>query len=188
MTELLEARIETIAAGGAGLARVGGKPVFIKGSIPTELLLCRVVKDHRSWAEAEPLEILEASPDRVKPACGIYGKCGGCNLQHMDYGAQLAAKTDILKDAFVRIGGFCPPEPAVIPSEPWEYRNRMQFHAIRQSNKKNTGVLWGLKSEKSASLVPVSDCPVADPGIRGLLREEEKKTPLTPFQKDRFNV
>jgi len=186
-TPILQARIESIAAGGAGLARVDGKPVFIKGGIPGERLVISITKDHRSWAEAETLEILEASPDRVKPVCGIYGICGGCNLQHLGYKAQLAAKTAILKDAFVRIGGFEPPEPAVIPSEPWEYRNRMQFHAIRESGKKSTGVLWGLKSEKSPSLVPVPDCPIADPGIRKLLCEE-KKSFLAPLGKDRFNV
>jgi len=179
--ELLEARIETIASGGAGLARLDGKPVFIKGGIPGERLVCRITKDHRSWAQAEMLELLDASTDRVKPCCGVYGICGGCNLQHLDYKAQLAAKTAILKDAFVRIGGFQPPEPIVIPSEPWEYRNRMQFH-------KSSVVLWGLKSEKSSGLVPIPDCPIADPGIRRLLREEEKKTLLTPLGKDRFTV
>jgi len=184
---LLKTRIESIAAGGAGLARVGGKPVFIKGGIPGERLVISISKDHRSWAEAETLEILEVSPDRVKPVCGVYGICGGCNLQHLDYKTQLAAKTAILKDAFVRIGGICPPEPVLIPSEPWEYRNRMQFHAIRESGKNSAGVLWGLKSEKSADLVAVPDCPIADPGIRKLLREE-KKALLTPLEKDRFNV
>jgi 23S rRNA (uracil1939-C5)-methyltransferase len=186
--ELLEARIETIAAGGAGLARVDGKPVFIKGGIPGERLVCSITKDHRSWAQAEILELLDSSQDRVKPVCGIYGTCGGCNLQHLGYKAQLAAKTAILKDAFVRIGGCSPPEPAVIPSEPWEYRNRMQFHAIRESGKKSDGLLWGLKSEKSASAVPVPDCPIADSGIRKLLREKEKKRLLTPLGKDRFTV
>jgi 23S rRNA (uracil1939-C5)-methyltransferase len=187
MAELLEARIESIASGGAGLARINGKPVFIKGSLPGEKLVCRITKEHRSWAQAQPLELLEPSADRVQPVCGIYGICGGCNLQHLAYKAQLAAKTGILKDAFARIGGLCPPEPKIIPSEPWEYRNRMQFHAVRQSGKKNEGILWGLKPEKSSNPVPVLDCPIADPGIRQLLREE-KKTSLTPLDKDRFTV
>jgi len=186
--ELLKARIESITAGGAGLARVDGKPVFIKGGIPGEKLVCRITKDHRTWAEAELTELLDASQYRVHPVCGLYGICGGCNLQHLDYKAQLAAKTDILKDAFVRIGGCLPPEPVIIPSEPWEYRNRMQFHAIRESGKKSAGVLWGMKSEKSANAVPVPDCPIADPGIRRPLREKEKKTLLTPLGKDRFSV
>jgi 23S rRNA (uracil1939-C5)-methyltransferase len=59
----------------------------------------------------------------------------------------------------------------------------MQFHVLR-----NNGVFWGFKSGKSADIVPVSDCPVADPGIRNLLHEEEKKTRLTPLEKNRFTV
>jgi len=194
MIDMFEARIESIAAGGAGLAHIDGKPVFIKGGLPGERLVCRITKDHRSWAEAETLELLDASADRVKPCCGVYGICGGCNLQHLSYKAQLAAKTAILKDAFVRIGGIRPPEPTVIPSEPWEYRNRMQFHTIRQNARKNDGGgscgsrFWGLKSEKSADLVPISDCPVADSGIRNVLGEEEKKSRLAPLGKDRFTV
>jgi len=185
---MYEVQIESIAAGGAGLARIEGKPVFIKGGISGERLVCHVMKDHRSWAEAEMLELLEASPDRVQPRCGLYGICGGCNLQHLDYNAQLAAKAAILKDAFVRIGGFPPPEPAVVSSEPWEYRNRMQFHAIRESGKKNSSIQWGLSSEKSAGFVPVEDCPIADPGIRKLLRGGDEKLHLTPLGKDRFNI
>jgi 23S rRNA (uracil1939-C5)-methyltransferase len=188
MAELLEARVKTIASGGAGLAYIDGKTVFIKGGLPGERLVCSITKDHRSWAEAEMLELLDASTDRVTPVCGAYGICGGCNLQHLDYKAQLAVKTAILKDAFVRIGGIRPPEPAVIQSAPpREYRNRMQFHAIREHGKKSAAVLWGLKSEKSASLVPVSDCPIADPGIRKMLREEEKSL-SAPLGKDRFTV
>ena len=99
MNELLDARIESIAAGGAALARIEGRPVFIKGGIPGERVICRITKEHRGWAQAELLEITEPSKDRVRPLCGIYGICGGCNLQHLGYNAQLDAKTGILKDA-----------------------------------------------------------------------------------------
>jgi len=185
-----KARIEGIAAGGAGLAKVGGKSVFIEGGIPGETVLCRMTEERHSWAQAEPLEILEASPDRVLPVCGFYGACGGCGLQHMSYPAQLAAKTAIVKDAFARVGGFAPPEPKVFPSEPWEYRNRMQFHAIRRFDKNRPDVFCGLKARKSAEIVPVSDCPVADPGIRGLLSDKgaEAKGFLVSPGKDRVTV
>jgi len=170
----LKARIEGIAAGGAGLARVEGKSLFIEGTVPGETVLCRTTGERGSWAQAELLEVLEASGGRTLPACGFYGECGGCNLQHLSYAAQLEAKTAILKEAFVRIGGFVPPEPAVLPSEPWEYRNRMQFHAIRGFDKNRPDAFFGLKARKSAEIVPVSDCPIADPGIRKLLRAKGK--------------
>jgi len=172
---LLQVKIEGIAAGGAGLARAGGKSVFVEGSVPGETALCCVTEERGSWAKAELLEILEPSPDREQPACAFYGACGGCNLQHMAYPAQLAAKTAILKDAFARICGASPPEPAVSPSAPWEYRNRMQFHAIRQFDKSRPDAFCGLKARKSADIIPVSDCLVADPGIRSLLPGKKRE-------------
>jgi len=187
----IRARIEEIAAGGAGLARVGGKSVFVEGSAPGETVICRITEERRSWALAELLEVADASPERVRPACAFYGACGGCSLQHLSYPAQLAAKTAILKSAFARIGGFSPPEPAVLPSEPWEYRNRMQFHAVRQTGRRSPGALFGLKARKSSEIVPVSDCPVADPGIRSLLGSRQASAPGSLFvspAKDRVAV
>ncbi|MCL1930317.1 MAG: TRAM domain-containing protein, partial [Treponema sp.] len=108
---LHKAHIEKIAAGGAGLARIEGKTIFIEGGAPGETVLCRITTEHRSWTQAELVEIIEPSPERVRPACPLWGKCGGCNLQHLSYPAQLAAKTAILHEAFTRIGGFSPPQP-----------------------------------------------------------------------------
>jgi 23S rRNA (uracil1939-C5)-methyltransferase len=188
---LFKTRIIKITTGGSGLARIEGKSVFIEGSAPGETVLCRVTAEHRSWLQAELLEIIEPSQDRVQPVCPLWGKCGGCNLQHLNYAAQLAAKTAILEEAFVRIGGFCPPQPMAFHSEPWEYRNRMQFHAIRrQRNKEEADTLWGLKARKKDDIIPVTDCPIADPGIRAILRDEGRKiqAQLLPPGKKRFTV
>ena len=187
--ELIKTRIEGIAAGGAGFARIGGKSTFIEGAIPGETVICRITEEHRSWSQAQVLDIEEASPDRVQPACGLYGTCGGCNMQHIGYPAQLAAKTAILKDTFTRIGGITPPEPLIFPSEPWEYRNRMQFHALKHRTSGESGPFWGLKARKSAEIIPISDCPIADPAIRRLLGTDPKQTrALIPPNKDRFTV
>ena len=187
---ILKAKIEGIVTSGAGLVKINGKSVFIEGGIPGETVVCRTVREHRSWAQAELLEILEASSDRVRPVCDFYGICGGCSLQHLSYPAQLTAKTAILKDAFTHIGGFNPPEPTVSPSEPWEYRNRMQFHAIRRFDKRCPDAFCGLKARKSAGIIPISDCPVADPGIRGLLmgRGKEARAFFVSPGKDRVTV
>jgi len=175
---LHKAQITKITAGGAGLAHIEGKAVFIEGTAPGETVLCRITTEHRSWAQAELQEVLVASPDRVQPVCPLWGKCGGCNMQHLSYPAQLAAKTTILTEAFTRIGGFSPSQPLVFPSEPWEYRNRMQFHAIRGE----TGTMWGLKARKKGEIIPIPHCPIADPGIRAMQAE------FLPPGKDRFTV
>jgi 23S rRNA (uracil1939-C5)-methyltransferase len=185
--EVFKTRIEGIAAGGSGLAKLRGKNIFIEGCAAGELVVCRVSEEHRSWARAELVEIIEPSPDRMPPACALYGLCGGCNLQHLRYEAQLAAKSVILQDAFMRIGGCSAPQPLVFPSWPWEYRNRMQLHRLG-SCQRGTG--FGLKGRRSGEVTAIPDCPAADPGIRELLRKTaqgETVIPLPP-EKNRVTV
>lgn len=196
--DILNIQLETITSGGDALGRINGKPVFVAGGAPDETIHCRIVEDKNSWARGELLEIIEPSPVRVKTTCAFYGKCGGCNLAHIDYNAQLAAKTAILKDSFVRIGGFQPPEPLVFSSQPWEYRNRMQFHCLRQAAKAED-IGFGLKGRASGEIITVSDCPIAVPEIREILippslhassaslRLCEKSFQIPP-EKDRFTV
>jgi 23S rRNA (uracil1939-C5)-methyltransferase len=181
--DVYKLRLESIAPGGDALGRFDGKPVFVKGGAPDETVCCRVVEEHKTWARAELLEILESSPMRVEKTCPFYGKCGGCNLQHIEYNAQLEVKTNILKDSFRRIGGLIPPEPEIFASSPWEYRNRMQFHCVRPEDGEK--ISFGLKGD-DGKIIAVSDCPVAVPGIRELLRQ--KDTFQLPLEKDRFTV
>ena len=176
--EAFTARVEQIAAGGAGLASVDGKKVFIDLTAPGDLVKGYIKKDHRFWAEAELLEILKPSPQRIKPLCVHYGVCGGCSLQHINYESQLEAKAVILTEAFERIGKVKPPEIKVKKSEPFEYRNRLQFHLSQ-------GKSLCFKEKKSANLIAVTDCPVAEKGIRKAMREG--KIPH-PGGKERFTV
>jgi 23S rRNA (uracil1939-C5)-methyltransferase len=176
--EIFTARIERVAAGGAGMARVEGKSVFIDLTAPGDLVRGRITKEHRSWAEAELLEIPEPSSLRTAPFCPFFGRCGGCSLQHLGYEAQIEAKTAILLDSCKRIGGFVPPEIRVRRSEPFGYRNRVQFHVDSGNN-------LCFKERKSPHLVAINDCPVADEGIRRVLRENN--TNPTEVRK-RFNM
>jgi 23S rRNA (uracil1939-C5)-methyltransferase len=187
MGELVKTCIEGMAAGGDGIGRIEGKTVFIDGGVPGETVLCRVTEERHSWSRAELIEVINAVPERVQPQCIYYGVCGGCNFQHLNYSAQCNAKTAVLRDAFIRIGGVVPPEPQANLSEPWEYRNRMQFHVLRSDNKKQSAPL-GLKARKSADIIPVADCPIADPGIRELLQNGAGNALSIPPEKDRFAV
>jgi 23S rRNA (uracil1939-C5)-methyltransferase len=176
--EIFNARVERIAAGGAGVAGYEGKRVFIGLTAPQDLVRCQIIKDHKTWAEAELLEILEKSPQRVEPVCPLYGRCGGCTLQHLNYEAQIEAKTVILRDAFHRIGGVDLPEIRLRKSSPLGYRNRVQFHKTA-CNKP------GFKERKSSRLVVLDDCQVADYGIRKALSGMEIQPPAG---KERFTV
>ena len=177
--EIVTARVERIAAGGAGIARVEGKSVFIALTAGGDTVRCRISNDHKNWAEAELLEVLEPSPQRTKPLCPHYGICGGCSLQHLNYEAQIEAKRAILGDAFIRLGGINPPEIRLHKSEAFGYRNRVQFHKADESGQKLM-----FKERKSSRLVVLEDCPVADRGIREAL----KNGGLNPPGRKRFTV
>jgi 23S rRNA (uracil1939-C5)-methyltransferase len=187
--ELFTAPVEGIAAGGEGMLRRGGKRVFMDLCAPGDTVTGRITETRRDWDRAELVAVEAPSPDRVTPPCPLFGRCGGCSLQHLAYEAQLRAKAAILKEAFTRIGGLVPPEPALIPSPPLEYRNRMQFHCITQFHRagqsRGAAGALGLKARRSGEIVPLPDCPVADRGIREALRG---RTLHPPPHRDRFAV
>jgi len=185
--DIYKLRLESIASGGNAFGKFDGKTVFVQGGAPDETVCCRIIEERKTWARAELLEIIEPSPARIDSSCTFYGKCGGCNLQHIDYDAQLAVKTSILMDCLSRLGGLNPPQPQVFTSAPWEYRNRMQFHCFRQLSQGENSPKFGLKGRKSGEIIAVSDCPIAELGIRELLRRSGKDLPLPP-EKDRFTV
>ncbi|MCL2879221.1 MAG: TRAM domain-containing protein, partial [Treponema sp.] len=165
-------KIESIAAGGEGIGRFEGKAVFVRQTAPGDLVRCRISEDHKTWARAELEEIVEASPDRIQPACPYYGVCGGCDFQHLPYQVQITTKTAILRDAFTRIGKITPPELKIFTSPPWEYRNRMKFHFL------DGRIKIGLKANKSNEIIPIIACQIADPGIQAFLKNTNQ--PETP--------
>jgi len=198
--------LTNIAQGGDAFGRHNGKPVFVEGGAPGETILCKVSEDHKTWMRCGLLEIIDPSPERTESVCALYKKCGGCNLQHIKYNAQLDIKVFILKESFIRIGAVDPPEieifpPPVLENSPpdaletppcyqWEYRNRMQFHCVRQKTKNASfgadkpARVFGLKG-KGNEIIAVNDCPVAAPGIRKALNSSSV---IAPPEKDRFTI
>jgi 23S rRNA (uracil1939-C5)-methyltransferase len=164
--ELFGAQVEGIAAGGAGILSFRGKRVFMDSAVPGDLVAGRIIQESPGWARAELVAVESPSPSRVDPLCPLFGTCGGCSLQCLAYEAQIAAKTRILRDAFARLGKVSlPGETPLLPSPPWEYRNRVQLH------RNSRGGAPGFKARRSGVIVPAPDCPIADPGIRTALRE-----------------
>jgi 23S rRNA (uracil1939-C5)-methyltransferase len=117
------------AHGGEAVGRVDGKTVFVPDVLPGERARVRVVLDKPSWSRAELLEVVEASPDRVSPPCGVFGSCGGCQWQHVDYAAQALAKQQVVSGQLQHLGGMADPpvRQTVSPGSPFGYRNRMTF-------------------------------------------------------------
>jgi 23S rRNA (uracil1939-C5)-methyltransferase len=123
--------LTTHVYGGEVLGRLpDGRAVFVPFALPGETVRVQLVEEKRGYARAELLEVLVPAPERVTPRCDHFLTCGNCHYQHIDYPAQLAAKTAILKDQLERIGRLVDPpvQPAVPCPQPYYYRNHVQFH------------------------------------------------------------
>ncbi len=157
--EKTELTITAFGSEGQGIGRADGLAVFVPGALPGEKVLAVAKKTEKRFAEARLERVLEASPSRAVPPCPYYESCGGCSLMHMTYEAQLAFKTQRVRDALERIGGFsgvhvenCAPSP-----ESLRYRNKSVFSFAESAGK----VVSGCLSEKSHAVVPIADCLIA---------------------------
>jgi 23S rRNA (uracil1939-C5)-methyltransferase len=125
----LELRIDSLAYGGNGVARLNGFVVFVRRGLPGDTVRARVTKVKRSHAEATALEVVEAGAPRVEAPCAHFPACGGCRFQDLAYEAQLAAKATQVADALARIGklsGF-ELEPALPAESLFHYRNKLEY-------------------------------------------------------------
>ena len=125
----LELRIDSLAYGGNGVARLDGFVVFVKRGLPGDLVRARVTKVKRSHAEAEAFEVVEPGAPRVDAPCLHFPTCGGCRYQDLAYEAQLEAKASQVADALARIGGMrdLELEPAVPAESIFHYRNKLEY-------------------------------------------------------------
>ncbi|MBI4769903.1 MAG: class I SAM-dependent RNA methyltransferase [Chloroflexi bacterium] len=163
MTEIT-LRLQTLVYGGDALARdEGGRAVFVPFGLPGELVRAEIVESRARRARARPLEVLEASPERVPARCRHFGECGGCHYQHLDYPAQLRAKRQILIEQLTRLGGFAdPPVDPTLPSPaPWNYRNRARFSLAPDGRP-------GYQAARSNRVVPISECHILEPALTEL--------------------
>ncbi len=127
--EELELRVESLAFGGNGVARLDGFVVFVRAGLPGDTVRARITKVQRRHAEAITTEVIEAGPQRVEAPCAHYPACGGCRFQDLDYEAQIAAKQAWVEDSLRRIAGIAePPVGQIIPADDrFFYRNKMEY-------------------------------------------------------------
>jgi 23S rRNA (uracil1939-C5)-methyltransferase len=125
----LELHVDSLAYGGNGVARLNGFVVFVRRGLPGDTVRARVTKVKRNHAEALAVEVLQPGPQRVDAPCAHYPACGGCRFQDLAYEAQVAAKAEQVRDAFVRLGGIAePPLEPILPAESvFHYRNKLEY-------------------------------------------------------------
>jgi 23S rRNA (uracil1939-C5)-methyltransferase len=159
-------RIERLSAEGRGMAFVAGKPVFVAHSLPGETVRARIETDRREYAEARLLEVLEAAPQRTPARCPLFGECGGCQLQMLDYAQQVEHKRQTLQHL---LGPFSPrhwDEPLL--AEPWHYRHRARLAVSADAAGKPQ---LAFKSAGSHRSVAVRHCDIVDRRLLPLLEQ-----------------
>ncbi len=164
MSESIDVRVESLAAGGDGVAHdAQGRVVFVPLSAPGDRVRVRLLERRKRHARGEVLEVLEASPHRVVPRCDVFGTCGGCTWQHVDYPTQLQAKAAIVADALRRLGRIEVDEPVPITPSPAPYGYRARARLVEE------GDHLGYRMRRSHRVCVVKACPVLRPELESVL-------------------
>ena len=172
--EELELTIEKLVAGGDGLGRFEGIPIFVPRSAPGDRVRVRLFERKPDYGRAEILELLAAGPGRREPPCPHFARCGGCDLQHLEDGVQTRLKSEALLETLRRISGVPVPEPsAVVTGQAWAYRLRTQLH----TRGVHGGFEVGYFARRSRDLVAVASCPVLAPPLEKELGTLARRLP-----------
>lgn len=166
----LEVRIDRLATGGRGVARLDGRVVFVEGAVaPGELVAVSVLADKGRFLEAALARVLEPSERRIAARCTHFGVCGGCAWQHLSYADQIEAKKGLLEDSLSRLAKLPSwPEIQIVHGEPWGTRNRAQFQPGAP------GAPWGFFEAGSRRAVELKECPVLADELQGVWNDLRK--------------
>ncbi|MCR4823269.1 MAG: class I SAM-dependent RNA methyltransferase [Treponema sp.] len=160
MTQIIET--EKMVAGGDCLSHINGKNVFVSYALPGEKLEVEITKSFRDYDLAKIVKIITPSPHRVQPFCPLYGKCGGCNLQHVAPDYQVELRKEILRDSFERNGIKCPPIEVISASDK-NYRCRIQL------------TNGGFNKRESNEIVSLEKCPIATEELNSYLENTPRE-------------
>jgi 23S rRNA (uracil1939-C5)-methyltransferase len=165
-------QVERVAFGGSGIGRLtDGKVCFVPYVLPGEKVKARIRSTHSSYVETDLSEVMEPSADRVRPKCPVFGRCGGCQYQHVSYAKQLTIKSSQVAEVLQRLGGIsdAPVEPTVPSPLEFHYRNRITVHAEEGR--------VGFFGSRSRRIVEVKECPLANERVNALLRQLRNSQP-----------
>ena len=167
---------------GLGVGRIDGLAVFVSNAVPGDTVSAVITKVLARLAYAKTLEVLTPSPDRITPPCHNFPACGGCNLQHITYEAELAYKENRVRGCLSRIAKTDCPIKSIIGApegERFRYRNKAQFPITAD------GI--GFFAPRSHRLIPISDCLITNPlhpKIIDAVFSWMKAEKLTPYDEE----
>lgn len=171
-------KIEKMAFGGAGFGHLDGKAIFVPFTAPADEVRVKIRVAKRSYVEGEVVEIVEPSPQRISPVCPVFGRCGGCNWQHISYSDQLISKEDIFAEFLWRSGRVSRERvlPIVPAPAPYGYRSRVQLKVRCVAGK----LQMGFYRPGSHIVVDIPDeCAIAHPEINRIIGQLRRV--IAPF-------
>lgn len=168
--EELELNIESLSNLGDGVAKVslndtdGSEKlwtIFTPLTLPGEKVRVQIWRNAKNCSHAKLVKVLEPSPDRVQPPCPQFGRCGGCQYQHLTYAEQLKWKQKQVADALSHLAGISHPVNETLPSpEEWEYRSKITPH-LQKSKKGQIQKIGFLQKGSQRDLVAFDSCAIA---------------------------
>ena len=162
--QVLTAEIRAVAFGGDGLARVDGFVVFVPFALEGDIVEVEIREVKKKFLRGRLRKILTPSVHRAEALCPYFGKCGGCQYQHIAYKKQLEIKTQQVVDAFERVGGLkSPPVGRIIPSPRfYGYRGKGEYHVQPMAGKP---AVIGFLDVSGRRLVDIERCEIMDESI-----------------------
>ncbi|MBE5939209.1 MAG: 23S rRNA (uracil(1939)-C(5))-methyltransferase RlmD [Lachnospiraceae bacterium] len=181
--DILDVTIEDMGSEGEGVAKADGYALFIKDALKGDKVRVKVMKMSKNYGYARVEEILEPSPDRVKPVCKEARRCGGCQIQEMSYDAQLLFKQNKVKNNLIRIGKLNDVEvfPTIGMDNPYNYRNKAQFPV---GTDKDGNIVMGFYAGRTHSIIPCDDCAIGvaeNKEILEIIKEYMVKNNVKPY-------
>jgi 23S rRNA (uracil1939-C5)-methyltransferase len=177
-----QVNIESMAFKGYGVARKDGIVHFIPHTVSGDKAWIKIIDRKKNYSIGKLIQLIEPSPWRVNPPCPFFGKCGGCQWQHIHDSIQTDLKKEILKKVLERIGGLkeTPPIAGVPSPQPYGYRARIQL--------KVKGEAIGYFQERSHWVVDVDHCLIAHPLINQIISYLRKSLPSSFFQMEEIEI
>lgn len=167
--EEIELQIEDLTNLGQGVGRLDNWVVFVPFVLPGERVRARVWRNKKQYSEADLVEIIETSPDRVQPNCLLFGTCGGCQYQHYAYNSQLEWKQRQIQQLLKKMADLEMPVNSTLGCDDhtYGYRSKITPHFRRPPHLPDTPI--GFQKAWSRAIIDVEHCPIASPSINSAL-------------------
>ena len=179
--------ITDIGTNGEGIGRVDGYTLFIKDAIIGDEVEAKIIKAKKNYGYAKLMNIITPSKDRIEPVCPVARQCGGCQIQEMDYQAQLRFKQELVKNNIERIGHISDYHmmPVIGMDEPFHYRNKAQYPVGMD---KDGNIVMGFFAGRTHHIIDNTDCALGakiNSRILGIIKEYMQDNKIKPYDEDK---